>query len=76
MRICWRMGLTPSQWRSLPDADKLDLLAWDAHRQTLVEALHAELAAPREEKPEAEKIKNGLTYEVFTLIKLAEYGLF
>lgn len=69
------MGLTPSQWRSLPDDDRLDLLAWDARRQALIEGLHKELATPIEEKPDDEKIKNGLTFEVLTLLKLAEWDV-
>lgn len=67
------MGLTPGQWRSLSDNDKLDLLAWDAHRQALIAGLHEELAKPIEEKPDKKKTRNGLTFEVLTLLKLAEW---
>jgi len=75
MRICWRMGLTPAQGRSLTDDDRLDLLAWDAHRQALVEGLHEELAAPIDKEPDKDAPRNGMSFEILTLLKLAEWGM-
>lgn len=75
MRICWALRMTPTAWRSLPDDDRLDLLAWDAHRQALVDGLHEELAAPIEKEPDKDAPRNGMSFEILTMLKLAEWGI-
>lgn len=62
--IIARRGLTPQEWRSLSDADKDDLLAWQAHVERELDALLETLTKQEANSP-----------EVVTVITLAKLGL-